>query len=547
MVATMAKHKKHHIIAGILTVFAAFFAITPLFLSSQVVSASAASQLYITPASGTTTAGGNITLNIYVNTNGNSINTAQTVVSWSSAHYSYVGISNGSSFGTFPNTPGSSSVSFAAGSTAPVTGNVLVATLTLHATAAGSSQVTLANVCAPSDYSNTCSATYDSATSNNDLASVVGGNYVVAAAQTGGSGGGSSGGTPSGGGGSGSTGYGSGSGSTSHSSSTSSSGAQTTTTPSTTPTATATPSNPAPTISDIKVTNVSTNTATVTWTTNIASTSVVNFGLDSTYGLTASDTNLVTNHSVDLGSTYLSQGNTYYFTVTSATSTGVSATSDQSQFSTTGFNVTIVVNDKAGQPIKGAIVIINGVSETTNSQGVATFTNVKSGLQTVSIKSGTKLTAEKITVGQFTSKTGGYQPQKFTVTATTGAAYTVYYLTAGVLILIALLVILGSHNPRVYETFDKLFKKKNEFATEPTGPSMPDSTISPLPTTVSPVGHVISPSSPDDEMPKDSETTPTISIEPPKTIETTQPEAPKTTGTEPTVITPNADSDEKKQ
>jgi hypothetical protein len=82
-------------------------------------------------------------------------------------------------------------------------------------------------------------------------------------------------------------------------------------------------------------TNVQPNSAVITWTTNVASTSTVEYGETSAYGQDLFDPTLVTNHSVTL--TSLSPGQTYHFRVKSSASGYATATSpDDTFFTPTG-------------------------------------------------------------------------------------------------------------------------------------------------------------------------------------------------------------------
>jgi regulation of enolase protein 1 (concanavalin A-like superfamily) len=86
-----------------------------------------------------------------------------------------------------------------------------------------------------------------------------------------------------------------------------------------------------PTISNISVTS-STTSATVAWTTNIAATSKVDYGLTSSYGTTDSDPTLVTTHSPSL--TGLNCSTTYHYRITSADGSGNSKSTTDSTFQT---------------------------------------------------------------------------------------------------------------------------------------------------------------------------------------------------------------------
>jgi hypothetical protein len=87
-----------------------------------------------------------------------------------------------------------------------------------------------------------------------------------------------------------------------------------------------------PVISAINV-DASTTTATITWTTNEAAASLVDYGTDDTYGLSVSDSNYVTSHSIEL--TGLSSSTDYHFMITSEDASTNSASSSDAHFTTT--------------------------------------------------------------------------------------------------------------------------------------------------------------------------------------------------------------------
>ena len=90
-------------------------------------------------------------------------------------------------------------------------------------------------------------------------------------------------------------------------------------------------SNP-PTISNIQFSNVTHNAATVAWTTDISSTSFVEYGLDTSYGSSQGSFTMTTSHSVGL--TGLLSDATYHFRVRSSNSEGVEAVSQDYTFTT---------------------------------------------------------------------------------------------------------------------------------------------------------------------------------------------------------------------
>jgi hypothetical protein len=95
----------------------------------------------------------------------------------------------------------------------------------------------------------------------------------------------------------------------------------------------------APTISNIQVRAVSDTAATITWTTDQLSDSLVEYGQTTAYGLSNYDVTMVAGHSVTL--TGLSPSTTYVFQVTSAAASGLSQSAAGNQPFTTLAAVTI--------------------------------------------------------------------------------------------------------------------------------------------------------------------------------------------------------------
>jgi hypothetical protein len=95
-----------------------------------------------------------------------------------------------------------------------------------------------------------------------------------------------------------------------------------------------TTANPGPVVSALTATNISTSGASISWTTNIAATSQVEYGTTTAYGsLSSLDSTLVTAHSQSLSG--LQAGTTYHYRVRSADGTGTLTVSSDSSFATT--------------------------------------------------------------------------------------------------------------------------------------------------------------------------------------------------------------------
>jgi len=180
---------------------------------------------------------------------------------------------------------------------------------------------------------------------------------------------------------------------------------------------TSVPDTNPPVISAINVDTLS-NSATINWTTDEPATSVVNYGLDNSYGTSVSDSTLVTSHTIHLFN--LSPLTTYHFQLTSVDDFSNSASSSDLTFKTNGLTNTVSVNsitysasggktndrnltisvhliDNQNNNVSGASVSIllqNGNSswsgtKTTDSNGNANFSlkNAPSGTYTTTITS----------------------------------------------------------------------------------------------------------------------------------------------------------------
>jgi hypothetical protein len=90
-----------------------------------------------------------------------------------------------------------------------------------------------------------------------------------------------------------------------------------------------------PILSNIVAANITTNTATITWTTNVPADSTVSYGTTSSYGATSTDANHVTSHSIPLSS--LAASTLYHYAVSSA-AYGTSTTSGDNTFTTTAIS-----------------------------------------------------------------------------------------------------------------------------------------------------------------------------------------------------------------
>jgi hypothetical protein len=127
-------------------------------------------------------------------------------------------------------------------------------------------------------------------------------------------------------------------------------------------TTTGTQTTPPPVISNVVATSVSNTSETITWTTDQASSSLVNYGVTTTYTL-ASTLNpaLVTAHSVTL--TGLTPGTLYDFDVVSANSLTLSSTSSNATFTTTGTAPGPVISNITSSGVMSGTATINWTTD----------------------------------------------------------------------------------------------------------------------------------------------------------------------------------------
>lgn len=92
------------------------------------------------------------------------------------------------------------------------------------------------------------------------------------------------------------------------------------------------PDTQPPVISNVQSSNITTSSAVITWTTDEASNSVVEYGLTTSYGSSSSNSSLVTSHSITLSG--LSSNTLYHYRVSSTDASNNTATSGDFTFTT---------------------------------------------------------------------------------------------------------------------------------------------------------------------------------------------------------------------
>jgi hypothetical protein len=127
---------------------------------------------------------------------------------------------------------------------------------------------------------------------------------------------------------------------------------------------------PAVAISNVLATNRTASSASITWTTNVPSTSTVNYGLDTTYGRSISDLALVTNHSVAL--TGLAPFTTYHYRLSSDAGGGNTATAGDFIFTTPVLSqiACTITAPPDGQTVLGTIPVSAHATSTADVAGI---------------------------------------------------------------------------------------------------------------------------------------------------------------------------------
>jgi hypothetical protein len=361
--------------------------LAPLFVVSVAQGAPSIS-MNLSPSSGSVTNGNNITLSIFENSGTEPVNAAAVRLNYPASLLDYVSISNSSAFNIVAtSTGGGGTVSIDRGANPSVTGNQLIATVTFHAKATGTANLTF-------DTSSSGSKVVSANDNQNYLTSATGGSYTISApvsppppppSPTPSP---SPSPTPSP--------------SPSPSSPKKSSGSGTTTSPSPSPTPTS-PSAPGrdtapPTISNVAVSDIGISSATITWTTSEPATTQLLYGLSENYNLAAGDNNFVTAHKVTLNTNLLAPGTDFHFIVKSADPSGNTASGSDQLFTTKGATLVVTVIDQHKKPVAQAKVTFNKSMGVTDKNGHATLTNLPIGKQVGTVNYKGKQTIASIVI-----------------------------------------------------------------------------------------------------------------------------------------------------
>ena len=148
----------------------------------------------------------------------------------------------------------------------------------------------------------------------------------------------------------------------------------------------------APVITSVTATGITTTSATITWTTNQASSSQVEYGTTTAYGsLSANNASPVTSHSVFLNG--LTPSTTYNYAVISGASTSANFT-----FATTGYGIATVpvISSVTSTAITGTSATITWTTDQASSSQVAYGTTTAYGL--LSALNSTLVTSHSVTL-----------------------------------------------------------------------------------------------------------------------------------------------------
>jgi hypothetical protein len=167
-------------------------------------------------------------------------------------------------------------------------------------------------------------------------------------------------------------------------------------------------------LTNISTQNVSYNTATITWVTNKPSSSFVEFGSTTKYGVNAQSSDATTNHSVALASSALLPGTLYHYRVRSTDADGNETFSKDYTFSTKGITLELFIKDQADNSIADAAVTLitqqGSQTATSDSTGKVTFKNVPPAEHTVitdimGVSTTSKIAVKTPTAGEISTNT----------------------------------------------------------------------------------------------------------------------------------------------
>jgi hypothetical protein len=368
----------------------AIVAAVPFLVVSSAKAASAT--LYLSPSSGTVAIGDTFSVDVYEDSGSQDVNAVQADLTYNQSVLQYISVTSSSAFSISAATSGGGgSVHIDRGAIPAVTGAQLVATVTFKGIAGGTSNINFAG-------SSRVLANSGPQANQDILSGTSGATYTVPSPPA----------PP-----------------------TPPPAPSPTPTPSPSPSPTPSPSpstkpktpspapkpNPAPTppappatasskdttppsISNIEVTNIGTNSALISWETSEPATSQVDYGITTNYELTNGNGLYVTVHKLSLSYKLLNPDTTFHFTVKSVDSSGNAATSPDQTFTTKAGSASLRVKivDQNNKPLKDAKVTISRVTGKTDKNGQVTLSELAVGSASVKVDYNGKKTIKTVDI-----------------------------------------------------------------------------------------------------------------------------------------------------
>jgi hypothetical protein len=198
------------------------------------------------------------------------------------------------------------------------------------------------------------------------------------------------------------------------------------------------------TISNLKVTGMTRNSAIVSWQTDQDSDSVIDYGATTDYLLSTSSSNLVKYHSLTVSG--LLPGSLYYFKAKSQTASSMRAETQDSTLTTLGYQTEIQILDpEAKEPLSGVEVTAGSAdpqTKITDEKGNVLFENLSEGRQKIMMKYKDNSYTYQIKVTGETETQNFkivFDKQLISISLATGIVFGGVFLILAILILVKLL------------------------------------------------------------------------------------------------------------
>lgn len=203
-------------------------------------------------------------------------------------------------------------------------------------------------------------------------------------------------------------------------------------------------------ITNVSVTDLSYNTATIEWKTSRPASSVVEYGVNTKYGLEQQVSGTSTTHKVVLSSDILTPGVIYHYKVKSTDALDIKVESADYTFTTKGLTVNLNVQDEQGGSLSNRNLVIitpqGEIKEKTDDKGIAQFQNMAPATYVLLVENGGKQYSKVFTVNAPTDEeiqSNSVPPQNITVliagikSNSISSMLPLIALTAGVVVLSA--------------------------------------------------------------------------------------------------------------